>query len=128
MISKLVCGITNVIFMPLKTTEVTIFRRIPLSVDEHAERIIQRYESVRTSIFEFINAIRDAQKDLCEELAQHEIGKLIGIHESMFSRWRLIARSPLINEVPNEQLPSSLNALYQIGRIEKCIWTDTKKF
>ena len=105
--------------MPLKTTEVTIVEKIPLSIDEHAERITQRYENVRTSIFEFIDAIRDAQKDLGADLAQHEVGKLIGIHESMFSRWCLIARSPLINEVPNEQLPSSLNALYAIGRLEK---------
>jgi len=105
--------------MPLKTTNVTIVKRIPLSIDEHAERIIQRYESVRTSIFEFIDAIRDAQKDLGDALAQHEVGKLIGIQESMFSRWCLIAQSPLIKKVPNEQLPSSLNALYQIGRLEK---------
>ena len=102
--------------MTPKLTPVTIHRK---TIDEHAKHVERCYNSVQGAIFDFIDAIRDAQEDLGDALAQHEIGKRIGMHESIFSRWCSVAKSPLITNASKEELPSSMNALYQISRLEK---------
>ena len=89
------------------------------TVEDHARIIRRNFESVGIAIFETLQAIRNANDDLGENLFQNEMAKKVGMNPPTLNRWLQIATSPLISNQSSKSLPSSFRALLQTARLEK---------
>ena len=88
-----------------------------LTFNEHLERIQKLRNSIRKSVLEMANAIKDALDQLEDETFTHLANEL-GMGRSTLYKWKDIADS---NFLTNNQdaLPESFTSLYKIALIEK---------
>ena len=89
-----------------------------LSLDDHVDRILAAQSRMRVSLYEFIDAIRDAYDQLPQQTFQNELGHRLGMKKSILSKWISIATSDYLRG-KRDCTPATFSSLYVLTLIQK---------
>lgn len=89
-----------------------------LSVQQHAERILNVDMSMRDNVFQKAEYIGVAIDELGEGEEQNTLVAELGMAKSTLSKWKAIAKNTTIQN-NRDSMPASLNALYNLATFEK---------
>ena len=89
-----------------------------LSVQQHAERILQVDMSMRDNVFQKAEYIGIAVDELDATDEQQNLATKLAMSKGTLSKWKTIAKNTTIHS-NRDSMPASLNALYNLATFEK---------
>ena len=87
------------------------------TLDEHVSVIIECKERVKLAIFDYVDAIQSAHKDLEHNVFQSDLSKRLNMSPSTLSRWLKISQSTLIAS-NKDSVPPVFSSLYELTILE----------
>jgi hypothetical protein len=93
-------------------------RQNHLTLDEHVKRLLTAQTKMREGLWEFIDALKEAQDQLPPNTFQNELGIRLGMKKSVLSKWIAISDSIYLLS-KRDQLPPRFSSLYILTLIEK---------
>lgn len=93
-------------------------RQNHLNLDEHVKRLLTAQTKMREGLWEFIDALKEAQDQLPPNTFQNELGIRLGMKKSVLSKWIAISDSIYLLS-KRDQLPPRFSNLYILTLIEK---------
>ena len=87
------------------------------TLDEHVSVIIECKERVKLAIFDYVDAIQSAHKDLEHNVFQSDLSKRLNMSPSTLSRWLKIGQSTLIAS-NKDSVPPVFSSLYELTILE----------